>query len=756
MTDINSTLAGRAPFNTLCNFTLWGLQENRAGAQHAPIKVPLHWDAVTKHSLGRPARGNRPAVTPNPAPPMTAQLAWDWLQAHLANPTAGFHTQPGKVGYLGIGFRPEGTGLVCIDLDDCVQDGAWNPGAAALFARFPGALIESSVSGRGAHIWCTVTGDGPGRRGKQVTPLGEIEVYGSGQFIACGTVICGDASVDHTAAVASLIAEFWPEKKTDKTAGVDFESLSETEQAQVVAEIRSTFPMLDQAAHDDWVARGMALTTLGDEIGLPLWHELSALHPKYDPDETEDKWFGLYANRTSYQALFTHAESRGWVNPRRRQDVTQSDASAVFEVLPALSPLPAGAVLEPPPSRQLAAMNPGLSFMAAAAGSIPSTVATVTTALGGSESVYKLRYDIFKDDHYISENDQPWRPVTAVDEINMRIQFEQRGFKPVSADNMSDAIKSICDKNKVDSALEWIQNLPAWDGVPRMAGMLSRYYGAEDTPYTQAVGRYLMSALAGRTLKPGVKADMMPILIGGQGGGKTSSVEALCPDPANFGELDMTKNDADLARALRGKQIMELAELQGLSGRALESTKAWISRKEEKWIPKFEEREAMYPRRIIVIGTTNETEILDDPTGERRFLPVKVGVVDVEGLVRDRDQLWAEGAAKFMESGIAWQDAMALAPAVHAEHKVHDDWYEPIVSWLDSVPPPTPGHPIETLTRGSHPLALADILTGALNMARDRIDMKASKRASKIMKLLKFRTTVAWVDGKAVRRWVRC
>lgn len=341
MTDLNSTLLAREPFVRHTAYTLWRLDENPAGPQHKPVKVPVHHDGITKHSLGRPARRDRPAVPPNPAPPLTADLARQWLTYHRS--VGALHARAGEVGYIGAGFRPEGTGLVCVDLDGCVVNGQWTPGALALFARFPGALIESSVSGQGAHIWFTATG--VGRRPKQVTDLGDIEVYGSGQFIACGTVLSGDASVDHTAAVAALLAEFWPETVSSKAAGTEWDQVPEADRARVIDELRSALPACDQSTYHEWTARGMALATLGDDDGLPLWHELSALHPDYDEDAAEQKWFQLSPTRTGYQAIFAHAEGRGWVNPRKRQPLPD-DATSVFST--AVAALPAGAVLVRP------------------------------------------------------------------------------------------------------------------------------------------------------------------------------------------------------------------------------------------------------------------------------------------------------------------------------------------------------------------------------------------------------------------------
>lgn len=757
MTDTNSTLLRCEPFTHHIAYTLWRLEENPAGPSHKPVKVPVHYDGRTRHSLGRPARRNRPAVPANPAPPLSAELAAGWLAHNIA--TGVGHEHPGEVGYLSAGFRPEGTGLVCVDLDDCVTDGQWSAGALSLFARFPGALIESSVSGKGAHIWFTAAG--VGRRPKKVTPFGEIEVYGAGQFIAMGHILAGDAAVDHTAAVQQLVSEFWPDAASEKTAGTDWDEVPDADRQRVIDEIRSTLPYLDQSTYAEWTARGMALTTLGDEVGLQLWHELSALDDaQYDEDEAEQKWFQLHATRTGYQALFAHAEGRGWTNPRRRQDVTQGDAGAVFEVLPALSPLPAGALLEPPPSRvaagaaQLTTLGSGLTAISPTGGAMPASVSSIEDTLLSPTSGVRIAYDTFLEQTSISIGQEPPRLFQDEDYGDLRARLERAGFKPVPAEVMRTVVGMVAKKNRFDSAIEWINGL-TWDGVPRIARAMQTYYGCSDTPYASAVGEYLFTGLAGRCTTPGIKADMAVILVGLQGARKTSAVEALSPTPEAFGEIDLSKSDDALARSMRGKLVVELAELKGLSGRDSDSIKAWFSRRIEEWRPVYREAHVRYGRRSMTIGTDNVGEFLDDPTGARRFLPIRVGAhVDIDALMRDRDQLWAEGLAVFKKSGIAWQEAERLAKDEHVKFEVVDENLALVASWLAAAPTPIPGHPIITTPRGAAPVRGVDVLTACLNYTPSQIKKADQMMLAKIMRRLNFTRSTKWVDGVSVKLWM--
>lgn len=74
------------------------------------------------------------------------------------------------------GFVLDGDGIVCIDLDHCIEDGRVTGRAAEIVAKVPSTYIEVSPSGQGLHIW----GVGSVARGHR---RDGVEVYGTGRYI---------------------------------------------------------------------------------------------------------------------------------------------------------------------------------------------------------------------------------------------------------------------------------------------------------------------------------------------------------------------------------------------------------------------------------------------------------------------------------------------------------------------------------------------------------------------------------------------
>ncbi|QBY47010.1 VapE domain-containing protein [Arsenophonus nasoniae] len=295
---------------------------------------------------------------------------------------------------------------------------------------------------------------------------------------------------------------------------------------------------------------------------------------------------------------------------------------------------------------------------------------------------FQFSYDKFKSAEMVRFGEH-WIEINDNTITNLRLRLDELGMPKVRQDEVRRVVNCVAEENSFDSGIDWITSL-VWDGKPRVKNFFSQYFSAKgNAEYIEAVSKYTWTALAGRMMKPAIKADMVPIIYGEQGKTKSTGIEKMCPFDDAFVKIDLTKNDEDIARRIRGCVIAEWEELRGLSGRDSESTKAFISATKDKWIPKYREYAVTNPRRLIFIGTTNKQEILTDCTGNRRYLPLNSGQVNCSAIERDRDQLWAEALVLFNEHGIMWQKAEELAKKEHEQYRVKDSWEDDLFEYLE-------------------------------------------------------------------------
>lgn len=283
-----------------------------------------------------------------------------------------------------------------------------------------------------------------------------------------------------------------------------------------------------------------------------------------------------------------------------------------------------------------------------------------------------------------------------------------------------------------------------WDRQARLDGWLVRHAEGEDTPFARAAFKHQMMAGVARIYSPGIKHDQIAVFAGPQGGGKSSFLRILAGGYQYFTDaLPVGASDKETLEIAHGKTIVELGELAGLGKRDHASVKAFASRQADRARPAYGRTAVETPRQFTCWGTTNDTEYLEDPTGNRRFWPLRVGKFDLEGAKAERDLLWAE-AAHLVSSGhqLALPDHLWSAAAqVQSERVVGDVWEEVIERKLDDHA----HRPVKVTS--------ADVLM-AIGLPTDRQDRQAQMRTAKIMRKLGFapcqvgkRRHKAWLRG---------
>ena len=163
------------------------------------------------------------------------------------------------------------------------------------------------------------------------------------------------------------------------------------------------------------------------------------------------------------------------------------------------------------------------------------------------------------------------------------------------------------------------------------------------------------------------------------------------PEADLYAAIDFGEKEDDLARKLRGVLVAEAEELRGLWTRDLENIYAFITRRIEKWTPKYKEYSTTFKRRTFFIGSTNDDQPLSKDG--RRWLPVRIGAragrsdtdARVDLIIRDRDQLWAEALVLWQAGGVLWEEAKREADKVRGDYVHEHPWEAPVRDYLTEL-----------------------------------------------------------------------
>ena len=250
--------------------------------------------------------------------------------------------------------------------------------------------------------------------------------------------------------------------------------------------------------------------------------------------------------------------------------------------------------------------------------------------------------------------DLPWSPFEKrrawADNDNQGLYwYFEKVYRITGNGKIDGALSLHSEKHKFNDVRNYLDTLH-WDGVPRLDTLLVDYLGAADIPYVRAVTRKAFTAAVARAMEPGCKYDVMLILAGPQGIGKSTLLDKMSKGWFNDGIRTFEGKEA--SELLQGVWLVEISELDAFRSTDVSRIKQFLSLRADRFRAAYGRHVKDIPRRCVFFGTTNTYEFLRDRTGNRRFWPVDTGVQTRtksvwQDLDAELDQIWAEAIIRW-------------------------------------------------------------------------------------------------------------
>ena len=280
-------------------------------------------------------------------------------------------------------------------------------------------------------------------------------------------------------------------------------------------------------------------------------------------------------------------------------------------------------------------------------------------------------------------------------------------------EHVRSAIIDLGRENQFSSLTTWLDSLK-WDGEHRLNTFFNEAYGIAHDTYGAECARVLFLSAVARAYQPGCQADVMVVLIGPQGIGKSMGIASLCPHPDWYSDdLGCDLFASRSAEGLQGKWLFEFSEFARINRATLDIVKSFITRRVDRYRVAYGRTTKDYPRTCVFVGTTNDQQPLHD-VQNRRFMTIRVGHGDVAWIVAHRDQLWAEAVSRYQGGEKHW----VTDPAMIEECISRQEESQFVDAWQEILAERLTGYENITVPRAAE----------LLDIKPDRLDRSAMTR----------------------------
>ncbi|MEH2400195.1 VapE domain-containing protein [Nostoc sp.] len=314
----------------------------------------------------------------------------------------------------------------------------------------------------------------------------------------------------------------------------------------------------------------------------------------------------------------------------------------------------------------------------------------------------------------------------------------------ISKEDAHSIVMSIAKKSAYNPVVEYLDEIEVRFPSPDLSildNLAFRYFGTNDPLHNTYIKKTLIAAVS-RARRPGEKAEDICVLVGDQGLKKSTFWKELFGADWFTDELS-DSNEKDELMKLHHFWGIELAEIEHIyKKKDVSAFKKFLSNTVDPFRIPYDREIKEHRRACLLVATSNEQELLNDPTGNRRFFIVPVlKEIPIEELIRERDLIWA-AANHLYQMGHYWwltQAEKELQAEANKDYQTSDAWQEKVLAFV----------------RGLDWVTTHDILFTALGIETGRQDIVSQKRVATIMKINDWHKQRKWVNGHALQAWVR-
>jgi hypothetical protein len=466
-------------------------------------------------------------------------------------------------------------------------------------------------------------------------------------------------------------------------------------------------------SYADWVKIGFAIASKYQEPGADLFHRVSAMSPKYNLEACDRKYKQLCQskqNQVTFASFMWLAKNAGIeIQTKTTKHIVSTAKSHRMRVGTNGGPKDINAATEAAVRvlREIDNIDiDGLDEIVA------NTMSLDTTELksADTEDTPIKQIKAFLRSFDLKRNavtrciEYKGQPITDVDLNNIYVDcLEAFGKKEVSMQ----LVGAIVDSDFTPTYNPFAQFF-ARHGHRNPEGCIEaltnsiRVINQDHTFIQLCITKWLCSVVASMH---GEYSLSILVLCGDQGIGKTNFFRNLLPDElrAYYGEskLDAGKDDEILMckkiilcdDEFGGKSKQEAKKLKELSSKQTFSIRKPYGRVHEE-----------LNRYAVLCGTSNDEEVINDPTGNRRILPIVVSEIDWDAYAAiDKTDLFIEALHLYKLHGAdAWQLSKAevimlnkqtmhnVQPAIEKEmllnlFTIPEDYTDPYGKWMSNT-----------------------------------------------------------------------